>query len=349
MADPNFKPLRETSPVLHFCQAKVRMRANAQTLLVIVGPTAVGKTATAIELAERLGGEIVSADSRYLYRGMDIGTAKPTPVERARLPHHLIDVTTPDQPWTLAQFQAAALAAIRDIQVRARIPLLVGGTGQYIRAVTEGWLPPPGPRALFRSAKGSAGAGNSTGQTRSELEAVLKRDGLGALVARLQAVDPVSAERVDLRNPRRVIRALEVALTTGQSFAAQQRKAPPPWAILTIGLTMPRPALYARIDARVDAMMRAGLLEEVRTLAAQGFGWELPAMSALGYKQMGDYLRGECDLDEAVRRIKRETRRFVRRQANWFKPADPKIEWFDVRQTPIEKIVEHVRRNWGLA
>ncbi len=308
--------------------------SNFQPLLVIVGPTAVGKTATAIELAEQLAGEIVSADSRYLYRGMDIGTAKPTLTERERLPHHLVDVTTPDRPWTLAQFQAAALAAIRDIHARARVPLLVGGTGQYIRAVTEGWLPPPG---------------NSAGKTRSELEAVLKQDGLGALVARLQTVDPDSAARVDLRNPRRVIRALEVALTTGQSFVAQKRRAPPPWAIMTIGLTMPRPALYARIDARVDEMMRAGLLEEVRTLTAQGFGWELPAMSALGYKQMGETLRGECGLDEAVRRIKRETHRFVRRQANWFKLTDPNIEWFDITQTPTQKIVGHVHRNWSLA
>jgi len=171
-------------------------------LVVIVGPTAVGKTAIAISLAEMLTAEIVSADSRYLYRGMDIGTAKPSPGERARAPHHLIDVTTPDHPWTLNEFQTAALAAIADIQARGRLPLLVGGTGQYIRAIVEGWQVPPG---------------NPGGELRTGLEAALARDGVGALAARLAEVDPASAARVDLRNPRRVIRALEVALTTGES------------------------------------------------------------------------------------------------------------------------------------
>jgi tRNA dimethylallyltransferase len=300
-----------------------------QPLIVIVGPTAVGKTAISIKLAERLGGEIVSADSRYLYRGMDIGTAKPTPAERQRVPHHLIDVTTPDQPWTLSQYQAAALAAIRAIQARKKYPLLVGGTGQYIRALTEGWQVPPG---------------DPSGVLRTELEEMLERDGLESLVARLKEVDPDSAAQVDLRNPRRVIRALEVALATGESFVAQRRRSTPPFSIVTIGLTLPRPELYARIDARVEAMLHAGLVEEVRTLAAQGYAWNLPAMSALGYKQIGEYLRGECDLPEAIRRIKSETRKFVRRQANWFKPSDPNIHWFDAARTSIEELVAHIRQ-----
>jgi len=289
----------------------------AAALWVIVGPTAVGKTAFALELAEAVGGEIVSADSRLLYRGMDIGTAKPSPEELARVPHHLIDVTTPDQPWPLPQYQAAALKAIRDIQACGRQPLLVGGTGQYIRAVVEGWDIPPGDPA---------------GQVRADLEADLAREGVSALAVRLRQVDPASAERVDLRNPRRVVRALEVALTTGGSFVAQRRKTAPPFASRQIGLTRPRPELYARIDARVEAMLRAGLVAEVEALAAQGFDWRLPAMSALGYRQIGQYLRGECSLDEAVRRIKRDTRVFVRRQANWFKPDDPAIRWFDAAQ-----------------
>jgi tRNA dimethylallyltransferase len=294
-------------------------------ILVLVGPTAVGKTALAIELAGRLGGEIVSADSRCLYRGMDIGTAKPTLEERARVPHHLIDVTTPDQPWTLTQFQAAALQAVQAIQARGRRALLVGGTGQYIRAITEGWQIPPG---------------EPDGALRAELEAALARVGVGALAARLQSVDPASAARIDLRNPRRVVRALEVALTTGASFVAQRRKAPPPFDCVSIGLTRPRPELYARIDARVDAMLAAGLIDEVRRLAAQGYGWDLPAMSGLGYKQIGAYLRGECDVAEAVRRIKRDTRVFVRRQANWFKPADPAIRWYDAGQITVEALLK---------
>ncbi len=291
-------------------------------MLVLVGPTAVGKTTVAIQLAEQLSAEIVSADSRCLYRGMDIGTAKPSAADRARVPHHLIDVTTPDMPWTLTDYQSAAYRAIDDILARGRLPLVVGGTGQYVRAVVEGWqVPPAGP----------------AGPLREELEQQLVEQGLGALAARLQQVDPASAQRVDLRNPRRVIRALEVALATGESFVALRRKQPPAYTVSWLGLTLPRPALYARIDARLDAMLAVGLVAEVRGLAAQGYGWDMPGMSALGYSQIGQYLRGECSLDEAVRLIRRATRKFVRRQANWFKPGDPAIHWFESSaQAPAE-------------
>ena len=283
-------------------------------VLVLIGPTAVGKTALSLELAERLGAEVVSADSRYLYRGLDIGTAKPTPAERARVPHHLVDVTTPDVPWTLPQVQAAAVDAIHAIHARGRLPLVVGGTGQYIRALVEGWEAPGGAPAP---------------ELRAELEAELARAGVGALAERLHAVDPDSAAQIDLRNPRRVIRALEVALTTGRSFVAQRRKNPPPFAVTQLGLSLPRPELYARIDARVDAMLAAGLVAEVQALAARGYSWSLPALSALGYRQIGAFLRGECALAEAVRLIKHDTRVFVRRQANWFRADDPAIRWFD--------------------
>jgi tRNA dimethylallyltransferase len=299
---------------------------NPSPLIALVGPTAVGKTALSIPLAERLNAEIISADSRGLYRGMDIGTAKPGPAERARVPHHLIDVTDPDQPWTLAQFQSAAMEAIRDIQARGKLPLLVGGTGQYVRAVTEGWQAPPGePSAAVRA----------------ELEAEWSRNGVEALAARLKQLDPASALQIDVRNPRRVIRALEVVLTTGRSFIAQRVKTPPPFHVIIIGLTLPRSELYARVDARIDAMIAAGLVDEVKGLVARGYDWDLPAMSALGYQQIGAYLRGECDLPEAVRRIKQATRVFVRRQANWFKPTDPAIRWFDAH-TPVEEIAAYV-------
>ncbi len=298
-------------------------------LVVLVGPTAVGKTATALELAEALSAEIVSADSRCLYRGLDIGTAKPTPAELDRVPHHLIDVTTPHQPWSLSQYQAAAYAAIDAIRARGRLPLLVGGTGQYVRALTEGWQVPPG---------------TPDGAQRADLEQVLAREGLPALVQRLQALDPEAAARVDLRNPRRVIRALEVVLTTGASFAAQRRKQPPPCRSIMLGLSRPRPELYARIDARVEAMLAAGLVAEVERLVALGYGWELPAMSALGYRQIGEYLRGECDLAEAVLRIKRATRQFVRRQANWFKPTDPLIRWFPAETGVAADMAAYVRQ-----
>jgi tRNA dimethylallyltransferase len=297
-------------------------------LLVLVGPTAVGKTALALPLARRLSAEIISADSRCLYRGLDIGTAKPTAAERAAVPHHLIDVTTPDAPWTLAQFQAAALDAIRNIHRRARLPLLVGGTGQYVRALTEGWQAP---------------RGEPSREVRAELEALLRAKGVEALAERLRQLDPASAAQVDVRNPRRLVRALEVVLTTGESFVAQRAKTPPPYEVIQIGLSLPRPELYARIDARVDTMMAAGLLDEVRRLAAQGYGWDLPAMSGLGYQQIGQHLRGECSLAEAVQNIKRATRVFVRRQANWFKTNDPSICWFDSARTPLGTIEAYVR------
>ena len=298
-------------------------------LLVIVGPTAVGKSAIAIELAQRLDGEIVSADSRYLYRGMDLGTAKPALADRARVPHHLIDVTDPGQPWSLAQFRDAADVLIGEINRRGRLPILVGGTGQYIHALLEGWSIP-------RRA--------ADPQLRAGLAAIVERDGGDELYRRLQQADPAAAASIDRRNVRRVVRALEVTLITGQPFSAQRQKKPPRYHAFTVGLMLSRPKLYNRIDARVESMLASGLVAEVQALAAKGYDWSLPALSAIGYKQIGMYLRGECDLLEAGRMIKRETRRFVRRQANWFKPGDPRIQWFDIEQLDVDRLAEDVRR-----
>lgn len=302
-----------------------------QFLLALVGPTAVGKSAAAIQLAQRLpnGGEIVSADSRYLYRGMDIGTAKPSPQDRALVPHHLIDVADPDRPWSLSDYCAAANGLIESIHARGRWPLLVGGTGQYVRAVLEGWTIPRRP---------------ADSDLRAELESFAEREGGDALYKRLAEADPAAAARIDRRNIRRVVRALEVTLAAGQPFSEQRRKSAPAYHAILIGLTLPRPKLYARIDARIEAMMRAGLVDEVRALAAQGYDWNLPAMSAIGYKQIGMYLRGECELDEAVRLIKRATRRFVRQQANWFRADDPQILWHDVERLNIDQLVNDVIR-----
>ena len=284
-------------------------------LLAIVGPTAVGKTALAIRLGRALGGEVISADSRQIYRYMDIGTAKATPAERAALPHHLIDVVDPDGELTLAHYQHLAAKAVAEITGRGKLPMLVGGTGLYVRAVTEGWTVPevpPNPELRERLAREAAEQGNA------------------ALHARLAAVDPLAAQRIDARNVRRVIRALEVYEAVGQPISTLQNKASPGYDLLTIGLTMPREALYGRIDARVDRMMTDGLEAEVRGLVARGYGYDLPAMSALGYQQIGQYLRGEVVLEEAVALIKRHTRRFVRQQYNWFRLGDPAIRWFDV-------------------
>ena len=286
-------------------------------LLVIVGPTAVGKSALAIRLAQEFEGEIISADSRQIYRYMDIGTAKVTPEERASVPHHLIDVVAPDEELTLAHYQRLAAEGIEEVWARGKLPILVGGTGLYVRALTEGWTVPevPPDRAL-----------------RARLEEQARREGPIALHASLAAVDPLAAQRIDPRNVRRVIRALEVYRRTGVPISVQQDKVAPSYRLLKIGLTMEREALYRRIDERVERMIAQGLEAEVRGLVARGYGYELPSMSGLGYREIGQYLRGEVTLEVAIALIKRNTRRFVRQQYNWFRLSDPAIHWFDAAQ-----------------
>jgi len=287
---------------------------SAPRLLVIVGPTAAGKSALALRLGERFNGIVISADSRLIYRGMDIGTAKPTAEERARVPHALIDIINPDEPFGLADYQRLAYEAIAEAHAAGRLPMLVGGTGQYVRAVVEGWnIPPAPPQPMLRQA----------------LEAEAEREGAAALHRRLAEVDPPAAARIDPRNVRRVIRALEVYLTTGRPISELQRRSPPGYDLLQIGLRLERERLYQRIDARVEEMLAAGLLEEVRRLRAAGYADDLPSMSALGYRQLIAHLRGEISLAEAVERIKRDTRRFVHQQMVWFRERDPAIEWFD--------------------
>ena len=246
---------------------------------------------------------------------MDIGTAKPSADQRRRVPHHLIDVVDPDEVLSLAQVQAMAYAAIDDILARGRRPLLVGGTGLTVRAVTEGLRIPAVPPNL---------------ELRAELEARAEREGRHALHVELQQVDPAAAARIDPRNVRRTIRALEVYRVSGRRFSDMGNIAPPPYRIVAFGLHLPRPELYARIDARVEEMMAAGLVEETRRLA-QRYDWSLPSMSGLGYRQIGMFLRGECGEAEVVALIKRETRRFVRHQSNWFRADDARIRWLDAR------------------
>lgn len=301
---------------------------DAAHLLVLVGPTAVGKTALSLALAETLNGEIVSADSRQIYRGLDIGADKVSAADRARVPHHLLDVVAPDEVLTLAQYQRAACAAIQDIQARGRLPILVGGTGLYVRAVADGLgIPevPPNP-AL-----------------RAELEAFAATHGAQALHARLSTLDPTAAAAIDYRNVRRVIRALEVCLETGQPISRLQAATPPPYPVQRIGLTRPRPALYARIDQRVDEMVTRGLLAETEALLAAGYTADLPAMTGLGYRQMIQYVQGEVSFDEAVAAIKQQTRRFVHQQYTWFRLDDPKITWFDLDSVPPDAVLAAVR------
>ncbi|MBI4671237.1 MAG: tRNA (adenosine(37)-N6)-dimethylallyltransferase MiaA [Chloroflexi bacterium] len=282
-----------------------------QKLLVLLGPTAVGKTEIALKLAQEFNGEIVSADSRLIYRGMDTATAKPTRAEQARVPHHLIDVVAPDEELTLAEYQARAYAAIDDIFARGKLPLLVGGTGLYVRAVVEGYNIPRVPPNPAR---------------RAELERLPAPE----LYARLQTLDAAAAQTTLPNNARRIIRALEVIEATGEPLSAQQTRHPPPYPIYQIGLQLPRPLLYARVDARIDKMIEQGLVDEVRGLVARGYAFTLPSMTGLGYREIGAYLRGEIDLEQAIRLLKSNTRKFIRHQANWFRPSDARIQWFDL-------------------
>jgi tRNA dimethylallyltransferase len=308
--------------------------AGGSPLLVLVGPTAAGKTALAVCLAQALvrrgfaGAEIISADSRQIYRQMDIGTAKPTKEEQAAAPHHMLDVVDPDQVLTVAEYQRMAYTLVDEIAGRGRLPMLVGGTGQYVHAVLEGWsIPQVAPQP----------------ELREQLETRAAAEGAESLHAYLAALDPIAAGRIDYRNVRRVIRALEVCLVTGRPISAQQSKSPPPYQVYQIGVTRPRPTLYARVDARVDEMLQAGLVEEVRRLAAAGYSWDLPSMTGLGYRQIGAYLRGEMSLAESVALIKKQTRRFVHQQRTWFRPDEPSIHWLDPDEVTPDQILAQLR------
>lgn len=304
------------------------MSFNKPPLILILGPTAVGKTELAIQLAERLNGEIVSADSRLFYRGMDIGTAKPTREELSRVPHHLIDIANPDEILSLAIFQQKAREAIADIHMRNKIPFLVGGTGQYIRAVTEGWNPPEV---------------EPDESLRSELEKQKEEKGIYWLHERLKGLDPIAAEKIDPRNYRRTIRALEVILRTGRRFSEQRRQSESPYQLIAIGVTRPRPELFERVDQRVDLMFANGFLDEVKSLLAKGYSPALPTMSAIGYRECIRVVKGELNEEQAKAEIRRATRIFVRRQANWFKESDPNINWFRVEGGIEQKIESYIR------
>ncbi len=299
-------------------------------LVVILGPTGVGKSEIAIQLAERLDGEIVSADSRLFYRGMDIGTAKPTEMERRCIPHHLIDVTTPDQGWSLAIFQREARRAIAGIHARERLPFLVGGTGQYVRAVTQDWNPPRvEPNLALRQA----------------LQHWADEIGYAGLHARLAILDPMAAAAIDARNLRRTLRALEVIFSTGRPFSEQKGRGRSLYRLLQIGLIRPRQELYERIDARIQQMIDVGLVDEVRDLLSRGYTADLPPLSAIGYREIIAYLEGKTSLEAAIMEMKRLTRIYVRRQANWFKANDPDIHWLTVDPQTVDKM-EAIIRNW---
>ena len=301
--------------------------SNADKLIVIVGPTAVGKTEIGIKLAEKIGGEIVSADSRQVYRFMDIGTAKPTPDDCRRIPHYMIDVVNPDEDYTAADYERGAQDAIEEIFGNRKIPLLVGGSGLYIRAVIDGIFPGPGENP----------------DVREKLEITAKKSGLAYLYRRLSEVDSTAASRIHPNDKRRIIRALEVYEKTGCPISTLQESAKTEGAdynSVMIGLNRQRSELYRRIDERVDSIFQCGFIEEVESLLKKGYEESLISMEALGYREVIRFLRGEINLDAAKIKIKRDIHHYARRQLTWFR-KDRRITWFDLgREEEPEKTVQ---------
>ena len=292
------------------------MPPKPNTLIAVVGPTASGKTALAIALAKELGGEIVSADSMQIYRGMDIATAKPTPEEMAEVPHHLIGFWPPEKPFSVAQYAILAREKIDDILRRGRVPVLCGGTGLYIKAIVD--------HIQYEEETGGDAV------LRERLRRQAQDEGNLAVWRQLQAMDPQTAERIHPNNLGRVIRAIEVMQVSGRSIREQEersRQAPCPYHVIQIGLRYRnRENLYERIGRRVDAMAEAGLLEEARAVRQQGL--TATAAQAIGYKELYDWMDGTLPLEEALENLKRSTRRYAKRQLTWF-GADARIRWIE--------------------
>ena len=309
-------------------------------LIVIVGPTSVGKSSLALALAERVGGEIVAADSMHVYRGLDIGTAKPVPEERRRIPHHLLDLVEPDQPFTAADYTRLALAAIAGIRGRGRSPILVGGTGLYLRSLFRGLFDGPAEETFIREALRDEAA----------------RVGATALYRRLAALDPEAAAAIHPNDLFRIVRALEVLDVTGRPISALRAEArrnhrPVPGPVLWFGLERDRQELYRRIEARVEEMLVRGFSEEVRGLLDRGYSPALKALRAIGYRHMIGYLTGQSTLDRAVACLKRDTRCYAKRQLTWFRHQEG-IEWHHVEgpafpERALGSIVERYEALWS--
>ena len=299
-------------------------------LIAVVGATATGKSDAAVAIAMALNGEVVSADAYQVYRGLDIGTAKAGAELRSRVSHHLLDIVDPGNQLTLARFLDAAHGALEDVWARDKLPVVTGGSGQYVWALLEGWNVPrvPPDTAL-----------------RAELEDLAAREGKAALVARLAAVDPEAARRLDPENPRRLVRAIEVVLREGRPLAACQTRSPIDADVHILGLSLPRDELYTSLDARTDAMYAAGFVDEVRRLRDEGHGETASVRGGVGFKEVSQYLDGEFDLEEAVRRHKNANHRLVRRQHAWFKESDPRITWVDSGADAAQRCVE-LARQW---
>ncbi|CAI8043512.1 tRNA dimethylallyltransferase [Geodia barretti] len=295
-------------------------------LICLLGPTAVGKTEIAIRLAQRLNAEIISVDSRQIYRQMDIGTAKPTPEEQQAARHHLIDCVDISESFSVADYQSLADTAIADIQNRGKRVLLVGGAGLYFRAIVDGLFEGPGADPALRK----------------RLEGEVAQFGVDALHDRLRVCDPESADRIHPNNIVRVIRALEVYELTGTPMSELQQQWHPEkqrYPFIAFGLTMPRALLYRRIEQRVDVMLANELIAEVESLLAAGYGRDTIALRSFGYKELIAYLDGDCTYLEAISQLRQNTRRFAKRQLTWFR-KDTRIEWLDRESTP--DIIENI-------
>jgi tRNA dimethylallyltransferase len=299
-------------------------------IVVVTGPTAVGKSELALELADRLGGEIISADSRQVYRFMDVGTAKPSLAERAQVPHHLLDVVYPDEPYSIARFQEEGERMLADLADRSKVALIVGGSPHYIQALVDRLQ--PAPRAP---------------ELRNWLEQEDSRHPPEHLNRWLRELDPSAADTIELRNRRRVLRAIEVCLATGRPFTVAGRERAEPRRAVWIGLRRERADLHERVARRVEAMLRAGWLEEVRTLLLMGYAPSLPSMSATGYAELARVVQGTLSLDDAVTRIRHTTHAFIRRQDAWLR-AEPRLRWLDAEDpATLERVLVAIRS--GLA
>ncbi|MEL7625707.1 MAG: tRNA (adenosine(37)-N6)-dimethylallyltransferase MiaA [Anaerolineaceae bacterium] len=310
------------------------MSENKPKLIMLVGPTASGKTGLAIKLAQALNSEIISADSRYLYQQLNIGTSKPTLAEQAKVKHHLIDVVDLDKPWSIGEYKTEAEKIILSLGYEGKIPILTGGTGQYIRAIRQNWQIPEL---------------EADDRLRDVLEKIGESIGYEQLHKNLQILDPEAAGFIDYRNHRRTVRAFEVIFKTGRRFSDVRSKESSLFDILIIGLEWTRKELYQRIDSRIDQMLSDGFLEEVKNLINQGYKQSLLKMGVIGYSELISHLDGEISLEEAVILIKRNTRKYVRRQANWFKPTDLDIHWLNAKDPAIlEKMLDLVRLKFNL-
>ena len=302
-------------------------------LIMLVGPTASGKTGLAIQLAHALGSEVISADSRYLYRQLSIGTAKPTPAELAQVRHHLIDVAELDKPWSIGEWKTEAEKLIFQLNSQGKIPVMTGGTGQYIRAIRQNWQIPEL---------------EADDRLRNTIERIGGSIGFEKLHEILALLDPEAANLIDYRNHRRTVRALEVIFKSGVRFSDVRTKTEPRFKILIIGLHWQREMLYQRIDERIDRMFDEGFISEVRSLVDQGYKHDLLKMGVIGYSEVIAFLDGTISLEEAKILIRRNTRKYVRRQVNWFKPNDADINWLDAKDPAIlGKMLDLVSQKFG--